>query len=216
MPPQTLALALGASIYPPALAALIALARGSDFRPRMVAFVIAALSVTYALGVAMLLLLGELEIARHFERSPSAGIDIALGALLILIAVHLRRAPPKPKQQGSSSKVDRYLRSRRLAFTLGIVLYVVPSPIYIGAVKTISDADPSRSGQLLALGVTVVVMLWLIEAPMLLLLVWPQRATAVLEAVNGWFTRHGRVTLELVCLAAGLYLGVEGLIDVLG
>jgi hypothetical protein len=39
MPSQTIALALGASIYPPAVAAVIALGRGADVRPRVLSFV---------------------------------------------------------------------------------------------------------------------------------------------------------------------------------
>ena len=41
MPTQALALALAASIYPPAVAAVIALGRGSEVRSRVFAFVFA-------------------------------------------------------------------------------------------------------------------------------------------------------------------------------
>ncbi len=213
MPPETLALALGASIYPPALAAMIALGRGADFRPRVLAFVAAALTVTYAVGLLALLVLGELEIPKRFERVPSGGIDLALGALLILVAIRVRRRPGGPKPEGRS-KIDRYLRSRRLAFVLGIVLYTLPSPIYLGAVKTIADAQLSTSGELLTLAVTVAVMLWLVELPMLMILIAPRRASVVLEAINEWFARHGRSLVALACVAAGAYLAVKGVIDI--
>jgi hypothetical protein len=57
MPANALALAFGASIYPPAVAAVIALGRGSQLRSRVFAFVAAAFLVTYASGTIMLLLL---------------------------------------------------------------------------------------------------------------------------------------------------------------
>jgi hypothetical protein len=35
-------------------------------------------------------------------------------------------------------------------------------------------------------------MLWLVELPMLMLLVVPDRATSTLERINAWFARNGR------------------------
>ena len=216
MPPQALALALGASIYPPAAAAVIALGRGRQVRSRVFAFVLAAALVTYALGVVMLLLLVELGINGPSHYSPSAAVDLALGVGLLVLAAWLYRKRPRQgsaaePSSGQPSKIERYLSSRRLAFLLGLTLYVLPSPIYIAAVKTIADASLSTSGELAALAVTVAVMLWLIELPMLLLLVVPARAASVLEHLNRWFARNGRVLAIVASVAAAVYLLVRGL-----
>src|SRR5271170_5687695 len=61
MSEQVVALALAASIYPPALAAVIALGRGPHLRSRVVAFVVAALLITFASGTLMLFVLVELD-----------------------------------------------------------------------------------------------------------------------------------------------------------
>ena len=53
MPPQALELALAASIYPPAVVAVIALGRGPQLSSRVVVFVLAAALITFALGVLM-------------------------------------------------------------------------------------------------------------------------------------------------------------------
>ncbi len=261
MPPQALALAFGASIYPPAAAAIIALGRGPQVRSRVFAFVLAALLITYALGVVMLLLLVELGINGPSHYSPSAAVDIAIGVGLLVLAAWLYRkrsrqasateaassgpaselspspasakslsgasssefssgapsteslsvASPSASSSGAPSKIERYLSSRRLAFVLGLTLYALPSPIYIAAVKTVADASLSTTGELAALAVTVAVMLWLIELPMLMLLVVPERAASVLERLNLWFTRNGRVLAIVASLAAGVYLLVRGL-----
>jgi hypothetical protein len=216
MPPQTLALALGASIYPPAVAAVIALGRGADVRPRVLAFVLAAAAATYASGVLTLFILSDTGTTGAHHRTPSAAVDIGLGVLLIALAIYLRRrwsTPPKPK---SDSKIERYLQSRRLAFALGVVLYALPSPVYLAAVKGIADAKLSTSAQLSALAATVLVMLWLVELPMLMLLVVPGRATSTLERINAWFARHGRQLAVLACLGAGAYLVTRGLVDLPG
>ena len=197
MPPQALALALTASIYPPALAAVIALGKGAQVRSRVSAFVLAAAVTTYAIGCLMLFLLEELGATSSQDHSASAGIELGLGVLLILLAVRLRskrpdRAAPSGKPS-ASSKIDRYLASRKLAFVLGITLYILPSPIYVAAAKSIADANLSTSSELLALAATVIVMLWLIEVPMLMLLVVPERSARALEEINLWFAHNGRL-----------------------
>jgi Sap, sulfolipid-1-addressing protein len=219
MPSQALALALAASIYPPAVAAVIALGRGSDVRPRVFAFVLAAWLVTYALGVLILYVLVELGATGSRHLTPGAAIDVALGVLLILLAIRLRRRRPDPAaaaKPSGPSKIERYLESRRLAFVLGITLYVLPSPIYIGAVKAIADANVSTSAELLDLAAAVAVMLWLIELPMLMLLLVPDRAASALESINLWFARNGRSLAIVASGAVGVYLVVKGLADLIG
>jgi hypothetical protein len=56
MPPEAVSLALAASIYPPALAAVIALGRGVEVRLRVVLFVIAAYCTVLVTGALMLFL----------------------------------------------------------------------------------------------------------------------------------------------------------------
>ncbi|HWY89748.1 MAG TPA: GAP family protein [Solirubrobacteraceae bacterium] len=220
MPSQALALALAASVYPPAVAAVIALGRGSDVRPRVFAFVLAAWLVTYAMGALILYALVELGATGSRHLTPGAAVDVALGALLVLLAIRLRRRRPDPSApapaSGGPSRIERYLESRRLAFVLGITLYVLPSPIYIGAVKAIADAGLSTSGELASLVAVVAVMLWMVELPMLMLLVVPARATGTLERINLWFSRHGRTLAIVAAVAVGVYLIVKGLVDLIG
>jgi len=220
MPAQALELALAASIYPPAVLAVIALGRGEQLKSRVFVFVLGALLVTYALGVVMLVVLDELGATGRHHWAPSAALDLALGVALVGLAVHLRRKPLVPKdlaaEQGEPSKIARYLESRRLAFVLGVTLYVLPSPIYIAAVKTLADAHLDKGAELVSLLVTVAVMLWLIELPMLMLIAFPDRAAGMLERANRWFTEHRRQLGVVVSAGVGLYLIAKGLAGLLG
>jgi MFS family permease len=221
MPTQALALALAASIYPPAVAAVIALGRGAEVRSRVFAFVLAAGLVTYAVGALILYALVELGATGAHHLTPGAALDVALGVLLMLLALRLHRRRPDPAAaaapaSATPSKIERYLESRRLAFVLGIVLYVLPSPIYIGAIKAIADANLSTSGELASLVGVVAVMLWMVELPMLMLLVVPDRAASTLERINLWFARHGRTLAIAAAGAAGIYLIVKGLHQLIG
>jgi hypothetical protein len=145
---------------------------------------------------------------------------VALGVLLILLAIRLRRKRPDlaatAKPSNGPSKIERYLESRRLAFVLGITLYVLPSPIYIGAVKAIADANLSTGNELLDIVAVVAVMLWMVELPMLMLLVVPDRAAGMLERINLWFARNGRSLAIVAAAGAGVYLIVKGLVQLIG
>lgn len=111
MPPQTIALALAASIYPPAVAAVIALGRGSQVRSRVLAFVVAAILVTYTTGVVILFVLKDVG-ATGLHYTPSAAVDIALGVLLLGVARRLRRPRAPRSKPDEESKLERRLQSR--------------------------------------------------------------------------------------------------------
>jgi hypothetical protein len=216
MPTQALTLALAGSVYPPALAAVIAIGRGPGMRPRLLSFVLAALVTTYAVGLAMLILLVDLGITGVHHRTPSAALQLAVGLAVLALAVYVRARPVKPSDPARRSKLDRYLESSRLAFVLGVTLYLLPSPQYIGAVKSVADANLGKGSQLIALAVMVAVMLWMIELPMLMLLMAPERGTRILEGMNGWFAGRGRAIVVLGLVLVGCYLAANGLIHLLG
>jgi hypothetical protein len=214
MPSEAVSLALAASIYPPALAVVIALGRGTEVRLRVLVLVVGAFLTVLVTGSLMLLLFTEVGASSKPARTASAGLYIAAGAALIGLAVRLRnRDPDAPKTDAGSSKTDRYLESARLVFVLGVVLYVIPSPIYVGVVKAIADTQASTAQQLVYLVEALLIMLWMIEIPMLLLLAFPVGGSRVLEDVNRWFARNGRLVAMLVAAGAGLYLIGVGLVE---
>ncbi len=217
MPSEAISLALAASIYPPALAAVIALGRGTQVRLRVLLLVVAAFFTVLMTGALMLLLFGEVGSSSKPARSIGSGLYILGGAALIWLAFRLRNREPDPEKKKDSgpSKTDRYLESARLVLVLGVALYVVPSPIYMGVVKAISDTNASTAQQLLYLVQALLIMLWMIEIPMLLLLLFPARGSQILESINGWFARNGRMAASVVALVAGVYLVGVGLVEIL-
>lgn len=227
MPSEALSLALAASIYPPALAAVIALGRGAEVQLRVVLFAIAAYFTVFAVGVGILLLFTEAGATGKQVRTPGAGLYIAGGVVLLLLAARLRRqaAEPRPSKSAGAaesagaaksqgSKTERYLETRRGILLLAIVLYVVPSPIFVGAIKSIADTHASTATQLGYLALTLVVMLWLIELPILLLIAFRERTLSALERINAWFGANWRHLAALAAAALGVYLLIVGLLEV--
>ena len=217
VPPEALSLALAASIYPPAVAAVIALGRGTEVRLRVFLLVGGAMLTVFATGAVMLLVLGELPVSGRSHRTRSGALEVVLGAVLIGLAYRLysTRGRPAKEREASESKIDRYLESRRLVLVLAFVLYVVPSPIYIGALKAIADSNSSTSTELAYLAVVVLVMLWMVELPMVMLLVLPARSAAALERINAWFARNKRTLGIIAAGAAGILLVITGVLKLL-
>src|ERR1035438_7038904 len=138
MPSEAISLALAASIYPPALAAIIALGRGTQVRLRVLLLVVGAFFTVLLTGSLMLLLFTEVGSSSKPARTVGSALYIAGGAALIWLGLRLRKpAKESSKADAGPSKTDRYLESARLVLVLGVILYVVPSPIYMGVVKAI-------------------------------------------------------------------------------
>ena len=169
MPSEAISLALAASIYPPALAAVIALGRGTQVRLRVLLLVFGAFVTVLFTGGLMLLLFSEVGGSSGTTRTVGSGLYIAGGVALVVLGFRLLTRPPKPKQDTGPSKTDKYLESTRLVLLLGFILYVVPSPIYMGVVKAIADTNASTAQQIGYLVISLLIMLWLIEIPMLIL-----------------------------------------------
>jgi hypothetical protein len=215
VPAEAVSLALAASIYPPALAAVIALGRGEEVRLRVVLLVLAAYVTVFATGTLILILFNEAGATGRGLRTPPAGLYVLAGVLLLGLAARLRK-PRAPKERAPGpSRTDRYLQSRRLVVLLGVILYIVPSPIYVGAIKELADQQKSTAQELAQLAPLVVIMLWLIELPMVMLIAFPRRGVGLLEAINAWFVAHGRALAVFAAGAVGVYLIIVGLIEIL-
>jgi hypothetical protein len=215
MPSEAVSLALAASIYLPALGAVIALGRGAEVRLRVVLFVVAAYLTSLVTGAAMLFLFAELDATRAQIVSPSAALYVVAGTALLLAALRLahRRQDQRSRDPGRPARTDRYLQDRRLVPVLGVLLYVVPSPIFAGAVNVLAGTDASAAQQLVYLAEMLLIMLWIIELPMLMLIAFPTRGLAALESINSWFSARARTLLVLVIGAFGAYLVVVGAIE---
>ncbi len=216
MPEAAVQLALASSVYPPAIAAVIALGRGEEVRLRVVLMVIGAYLAVFATGLIMLALFNEHTTSDQAAREPSAWAYIVIGVALLWVANRVRNKPPGEKKESEgSSKIDKYLEGRWLVLILGVILYVVPSPIYAGAVKSIADTHASTGTKVGYLAIILVIMLWLIELPMLILIAVPEKGQRLLESINGWFGRNTKKISWIAALVVAIYLIAIGIIELI-
>jgi hypothetical protein len=201
---EAAALALVGSIYP--LAALIViglLARPGGQRLALVFLAGAALAVTVT-ALVVLWLLATLDLTATRSRAPSGWLYVALGlALVVIAAVLIRRrgqpdTPSTPRQVGLLG-----------AFVLGAVMYV-PGPMYVAAVKTVSDADAGDALTALGIVVCVVCVLVLTEGPIVFRFLAPNRSERALVAYGNFVSKHGRDALLAAALVVGGYLISRG------
>ena len=177
-------------------------------------FLIGALAMTFGCGLLFLTIFDSATDASD-SHALSASVDIALGGLLIAASEAVRRRPPRVSSDGVSGNrwIARLMRSPGLSVLLGAAMYA-PSPLYLGALKIVSDSGLSAARELLwIIGMTVIVVS-MIEIPVVLMVREPERGRAVLREVNEWMTRNGRAVSRWMLLVAGLYLVVRGVIRI--
>ena len=202
-------LALAASVYPPAIAVLIYYLGRDSPRRLFLAFFVGAFAMTFIVGVSGMLLLTGTDVNPKGHPAPSAGLNIALGVLLISAAHAVVR------RSRNRSDVQKPARQRRTstssAALLGVLMYA-PSLFYLSAIKKVADADPSLPAALLSALILTICVLLAVEIPVGLYLLFPDATDARLKAVNSWLRRSSPTILYWGFTLGGLYMITSGVL----
>lgn len=196
-------LALAACFYPPAIAVLLYYLSRESARRLVLAYVAGAFVMTFLVGVAGILVLSGANVNPRHHPSPSAGLDVALGVVMLVAAflVARRRRPSARKEKEPKERRP----GPRGAALLGVVMYL-PSLFYLSALKLVADADPSVTAAVLCALLLTVCVLAFILVPVALFLLFPERTDARLRALDAWMRRHGRTLLVWGFTIGGLYM----------
>jgi hypothetical protein len=209
--------ALGA-LYPPAL--VIAAVYLGSARPRRMTglFVIGAIVMTVATGIALLFVLraGNLSVPAH--RTPRYGLRVGIGGLALAAAGYLiwryrHRGPPdpaKPKKPGRISRMTAHPRPLT-AVLVGFLLFA-PGAGFVAAIQVIATAKASAAATVGALALVIVIDIAFAWVPLLIHVIAPDRTTRGLKALDAWLKRYGRTVLIVAMGAVGLILVVNGAI----
>lgn len=196
-------------------------------RPRpaqqLLAYLIGGMGLSIAFGLLIVLALHGSKL--QFDRSTQAVIELAAGALLIVVAVaaasgrklqwHPRRTrrsdAERPQRQ---SLYDRAVGhdSVWIAWAAGAI-YSLPGAYYLAGLALLAKVGAPAATEVLAVVGFNVIMFALIELPLLGFVLAPKRTRSLTEKLNRWMTAHRRILIAIVAGAVGIYLLVSGVGD---
>jgi Sap, sulfolipid-1-addressing protein len=184
-------------------------------------------------GMAVALTVGWLDVlvfhadAIKSQGRVSAGVDLALGLLLLaaggLLAtgrLHGRRKAPVPAGDGQPEKpvkkdgwAQRLLAEPRLGLAMLVgALIGIPGASYLTALHILVTGKSSTATQVIAVAIFVVIDFLLIIIPFAFLELRPEATKAALKNAQGWLLGHALQLMATIALLLGTYLVVSGLI----
>jgi hypothetical protein len=162
------------------------------------------------------------------QGSISAGLDLALGVLLLVIGalagsgrLHGRRRAPPPAGHQQQPKRDdwaqRVLGKPRygLAVLIG-ALCGTPGGEYVAALHLLVTGKSSTAAQVAAVVVFVIIEFALVIIPLVFLLIRPEATRAHTQRARDWLKIHARELIAAVALIAGAYMTISGLVRLPG
>ena len=195
-------------------------------RPRAMFLCILLGGMTVALTIGLLDVLTIHADAISSQKTASAGVDLALGLVLIAVGalvatgrLHGRRKTPVPAGGGQPEKekkdgwAQRVLAEPRLGLAMlaGAVIGI-PGAAYLTALHNLITGKSSTATQVVAVVVFVLIEFALIIIPFVSLELRPEATKAGLRHAHDWLLGHARQLMAYTALILGAYLAVSGLI----
>jgi hypothetical protein len=204
-------------------------------RPRAMFLCLLLGGMTVALTVGLLDVLVLHADAIKVQGKVSAGVDLAVGLLLLaagaLLAtgrVHGRRKVPVPAGGGSPATKDeeeeekkkkkdgwaqRVLSEPRLGLAMLVGAVVgIPGASYLAALHDLVTGKSSTLIQVIAVVIFVVIDFLLIIIPFAFLELRPEATKARLRHTQDWLLSHALQLMAAIALLLGAYLAISGLV----
>ena len=211
-------LAFLAALNPKLLALDLLLIENRRPRAMFLWLLVGGLAVGVTIGLLDVLVL-HLDAINH-ERSVGAGVDLALGLLLLAVGalvatgrLHGRRKAPVPAGDRTSGWAQRMLAEPRLtlAVLVGAVIGI-PGASYLTALHHLVAGKSATATQVIAVIVFVVISFSLIIVPFAFLELRPAATKARLKRTQAWLLGHARRLMAIVALLLGAYLTVSAVV----
>jgi hypothetical protein len=196
-------------------------------RPRAMFLCLLLGGLTVALTIGLLDVLVFRADAINHQGTVSAGVDLALGLLLLaagaLLAtgrLHGRRKAPVPAGDGPPEKPEkkdgwaqRVLSEPRLglAMLVGAVIGI-PGASYLTALHDLVTGQSSTATQVIAVVIFVIIDFLLILIPFAFLELRPAATKARLKHLQDWLLGHALQLMTAIALLLGAYLAISGLV----
>jgi hypothetical protein len=219
-------LAIGSALNPKLLAIDLLLARNRRARAMFLCVLSGAFVVALTIGLIDVLVIQAKAI--DAQRSASAGVDLALGVLLLTTGSLVFAGRLPRRRAGSPSSASKHPKGVRpekngwarrvlrepqpgIAVVIGAIIGL-PGALYLTALHKLVAGNLSTTTQVIAVVVFVVIELSLILVPFLFLELRPASTTAMLERSQGWLLTYARQAIAWIAALLGGYLVISALI----
>jgi hypothetical protein len=222
------ALAFSAALNPKLLALDLLLIENR--RPRAMFVCVLLGGMTVALTIGLLDVLTIHADALKAQGKVSAGVDLALGLLLLAVGallatgrLHGRQRTPvpagtmPPEQPAKKDKKDSWAARVLAEPRLGLAMLVgaiigLPGASYLTALHHLITGKYSTVTQVIAVVVFVIIEFLLIIIPFAFLELRPEATKALLKRTQDWLLGHALQLMAGIALILGAYLTVSGLV----
>jgi hypothetical protein len=219
------ALAFAAALNPKLLAVDLLLIENRRPRAMFLCLLLGGMTVALAIGLLDVLTVHADTITA--QGKVSAGVDLAvglvllaLGALLATGRLHRRQrtsvpagtgVPEKPEKKDSWAQ--RLLAEPRLGLAMLVgALIGLPGASYIAALHNLADGKYSTATRVIAVVVFVIIDFLLIIIPFLFLELRPEATKAFLKRAQDWLLGHALQLMAGIALLLGAYLTISALV----
>jgi Sap, sulfolipid-1-addressing protein len=196
-------------------------------RPRAMFLCLLLGGMTTALTIGLLDVLTVHADNISSQGKVSAGVDLALGLLLLVLGallatgrLHRRDRTPVPAGKGppeTPEKKGRWAQRLLAEPRLGLAMLVgaligLPGAAYITALHNLVAGKYSTATQVVAVVVFVVIDFLLIIIPFAFLEMRPEATKAFLKRAQDWLAGHVLQLIVGIALALGAYLTISALV----
>ena len=221
---QVVLLSLTASLNPTLVAATTVMLL-LDKPPRLMGgYLLGAYVTSITLGLVIVFSLSNSSASNTTENTISPAVDIALGAILLAVAVVLHSGRHEPymerRKARKAEKPDegppRWQRelgkgSPRVTFVIGALL-TLPGASYLAGLGQIHKLHYSTTVTVLLVIGFNLVMLWLLEVPLASFLMAPEWTPGAVARAEAWVSRHAFVFAVRGFAAIGALLVIKGIV----
>jgi hypothetical protein len=213
---DTIVLALAAAVYPTLLAGVIViLSRPRPFR-LLVGFLAGGMAISVVLGFVIVALLRQSDRVVGVDTTTKPVVDVLAGLVSIVVGWLVwtgrlaRRRPRLPHRKSGSGWTERVLGRGSIWYAVAAgVLLNLPGVWYVAALANIAQDTPLayRVGQILVFNV---IMFTLVEVPLVMYLVNPERARRTITTSGAWVRDHRREVVAVLAAGIGVFLVIKG------
>ena len=192
----------------------------------LLGYLLGGLLVSLTIGFVIVFAVHQSGATSTSQNSISPAMDIALGAILLVVAYVLRsermerrRQRKKKEKEGvekGPSRVERVLGrgSARITFLVGIVL-TLPGVSYLAALHDLDNLNYGTLPTILVILGFNAMLLLLLEIPLIGYVLAPERTVVEVQNFRGWLSKNGLKAGIYVAAGLGVLLIVRGVVEFL-